>query len=127
MSDNFRNTLDWEVLLSEEEQFPAMFGQLTVGGIFVINREKYMQAGMENEYFVSWGPEDIERLKRLTILDMPVSRIEGGIYHLYHPRKLNSGYVDKSQNLALKKELIRICRMTKSELLQEVYNWSWMV
>lgn len=125
MSDNFRNTLDWEVLLSEEEKFPTMFGQLTVGGIFVVDRERYMRAGMENEYFLGWGPEDIERLKRLTILDLPVSRVKGCIYHLYHPRKLNSGYVDRSQNLSAKKELLRICRMGKADLLEEIADWSW--
>lgn len=127
MSDNFRNTLDWEVLLSEEEKFPTMFGQLTVGGIFVVDRERYMRAGMENEYFIGWGPEDIERLKRLIILDLPVSRIKGCIFHLYHSRRLNSGYVDQSQNLSAKKELLRICRKSKAGLLEEITDWPWGV
>lgn len=125
VSDNFRNTLDWDALYSEKEQFSTMFGQLTVGGIFVVNRKRYMQAGMDNEYFVGWGPEDIERLKRLTILDLPVSRVEGCIYHLYHPRKLNSGYVDQSQNLSAIQELLRICKMSRVDLLKETADWSW--
>lgn len=127
ISDNFRDRFDWSALLSEKEKFPTMFGQLTVGGIFVVDRERYMRAGMENEYFIGWGPEDIERLKRLTILDLPVSRVEGCIYHLYHPRKLNSGYVDQFQNLSAKKELLRICRMNKIDLLKEIADWSWGV
>lgn len=126
ISDNFRDTLDWGALLSEKEKFPTMFGQLTVGGIFVVDREKYMQAGMENEYFIGWGPEDIERLKRLTILDLPVSRVTGSIYHLYHPRKLNSGYVDQSQNLSAKQELLRVCQMSRGDLLKEIADWSWI-
>ena len=126
LSENFRCTLDWNLLFSKDGNLPSMFGELTVGGIFVVNRESYMQVGMENEYFVGWGPEDIERLKRLTILDIPVSRVDGCIYHLYHPRKLNSGYVDKYQNLMVKKELLRICRMNKVELLQEVTHWKWI-
>lgn len=126
ISDNFRNTLDWGVLLSEKKNLPTMFGRLTVGGIFVVNREKYMQVGMENEYFIGWGPEDIERLKRLTILNLPVSRTAGSIYHLYHPRKLNSGYVDRSQNLLAKQELLRICKMSKIDLLKEIAGWSWI-
>lgn len=125
-SDKFRNSLDWGNLLSEKEKYPAMFGELTVGGIFVVNREKYIQAGMENEYFIGWGPEDIERLKRLTILDLPVSRIEGCIYHLYHPRKLNSGYINQTQKLFAKKELVRICKMSKVDLLKEITDWQWI-
>lgn len=125
VSNNFRNTLDWNIL-SEKEKFHTVFGQLTVGGIFVVNREKYMHAGMENEHFTGWGPEDIERLKRLTILDLPVSRIAGCIYHLYHPRKLNSGYANPSQNLSSKKELFRICEMSKEDLLKQIANWPWV-
>ena len=127
ISNNFRDTLDWGTLLSEKEKYLTMFGQLTVGGIFVVNREKYIQAGMENESFIGWGPEDIERLKRLTILNLPVSRVAGCIYHLYHPRKLNSGYVGQSQNLSAKKELLRICRMSMVDLLKEIAGWSWAV
>lgn len=126
ISDNFRDMLDWGALLSEKEKFPTMFGQLTVGGIFVVDREKYMQAGMENEHFIGWGPEDIERLKRLTILNLPVSRIAGSIYHLYHPRMLNSGYVDQSQNLSAKQELLRVCKMSRGDLLKEIADWSWI-
>ena len=127
ISNNFRDTLDWGTLLSEKEKYLTMFGQLTVGGIFVVNREKYIQAGMENESFIGWGPEDIERLKRLTILNLPVSRVAGCIYHLYHPRKLISGYVGQSQNLSAKKELLRICRMSMVDLLKEIAGWSWAV
>lgn len=86
-----------------------------------------MQVGMENEYFVGWGPEDVERLKRLTLLDIPVSRVSGCIYHLYHPRELNSGYVNQSRSLTLKKELLRICRMDRSDLFREIATWKWLV
>lgn len=127
ISNHFRNTLEWELLVTGENKFQKMFGELTVGGIFVINREKYIQAGMENEYFVGWGPEDIERLKRLTLLGLPISRIDGCIYHLYHPRKLNSCYINQSQNLKMKKELLRICRMSKKDLLHEIATWKWII
>lgn len=126
ISELFRNTLDWRILFSERDSFKTMFGQLTVGGIFVINRKKYMEVGMENEYFVGWGPEDIERLKRLTILDLPISRIKGCIYHLNHPRMQNSNYLNQSQNLSAKKELLRICRMNKEDLLNEIVGWPWI-
>lgn len=127
ISKDFRRSLDWQVLLSNKDDLKTMFGELTVGGVFVIDCQKYIQLGMENEYFVGWGPEDVERLKRLTIMDIPVSRIEGCIYHLFHPRKLNSSYVSRSQYISVMNELFRICGMTKLELLREINNWEWVL
>lgn len=122
----FRNQLNFSVLESGKMLMPTLFGLLTVGGVFLVNREEYIKAGMENEFFVGWGPEDSERLKRITILGLPVLRVRGAIYHLWHPRKLNSGFIDNNQNLQGKKELIRICRMTKQELQAEISTWKWI-
>ena len=44
----------------------------------------YVQAGGENEHFYGWGPEDLERVKRMEILGYSVTRIKGDLYHLYH-------------------------------------------
>ena len=55
------------------------------GGAFFVNRSVYVQAGGENEHFYGWGPEDLERVKRMEILGYSVTRIKGDLYHLYHP------------------------------------------
>lgn len=82
----------------------------------------------KNEYFVGWGPEDVERLKRLTLLDIPVSRVSGCIYHFISSKRVEFGiYVNQSRSLTLKKELLRICRMDRSDLFREIATWKWLV
>ena len=67
-------------------------GRPSVGGAFLVDRDKYLEAGGENERFYGWGPEDAERVKRLEILELPVSRVGGALFHLYHPRGMNSDF-----------------------------------
>lgn len=125
MSVLFRKEMNIGMLNVYKTKFPTVFGMLTVGGVFFVDRERYRQAGMENEYFYGWGPEDAERLKRITLLNLPVSRIKGDIFHLWHPRKLNSGFADERRNISGKQEFLRICRMSRSELETEVKSWEW--
>jgi len=55
-------------------------------------RSSYIEAGMENENFKSWGPEDKERLHRFTTLGYNVTRVEDYVYHLEHARGQDSYY-----------------------------------
>lgn len=91
----------------------------SVGGAFLVNREKYLAAGGENERFYGWGPEDAERVKRMEILELPVSRVEGPLFHLHHPRGINSGFDCGERDKQNLQALIDTCRMTKEELLKK--------
>jgi hypothetical protein len=53
-------------------------------------RQAYAAGYLENENFVSYGPEDIERHHRFSRLGYRVGRIAAPIYHLEHPRTRNS-------------------------------------
>lgn len=88
----------------------------SVGGAFLVDRDKYMEAGGENERFYGWGPEDAERVKRLEILELPISRVEGPLFHLHHPRGINSGFDCGERDKRNLQALINTCRMTKEEL-----------
>lgn len=103
-----------------------MNGFKTVGGIYIISVKQYMQAGMENEHFSGWGPEDVERIHRLEILGHAVNRWPGAIYHLYHPRLNNSKFYNDNLAFKGKKELCYICSMTRLQLLQYISTWPWI-
>jgi hypothetical protein len=60
------------------------------GGCFFVNKEAYLGAGGENENFISFGREDVERYIRFKKLGLTVTRTEGSLYHLWHPKTLNS-------------------------------------
>lgn len=100
-------------------------GRPSVGGAFIVNKQRYLQAGGENENVYGWGPEDAERLKRMDILEEPIERIEGPLFHLHHPRGVNStfGYDDRDKQNVY--ELVKICRMNTIQLNEYIDTWTW--
>lgn len=97
-------------------------GRPSVGGAFLVNKEKYLLAGGENEGFYGWGPEDIERVKRMEILGHPIGRVKGPCYHLYHPRILETGINHEKRAIHNQKVLLNTCNKTKEELTLLISN-----
>lgn len=54
------------------------------------NRDIYIEGGLENENFVAYAPEDVERYHRFTTLGYRVGRVPDWVYHLEHARTPNS-------------------------------------
>lgn len=112
-------------MLSENlEKFDLNHGHYSVGGAFIVNRKVYMEVGGENEYIIGWGPEDAERVNRMEILGLPVFRTQGSLFHLYHPRNENSRPANFVQELKNRKEFLKVCSMTKEELLEYIAEWA---
>ena len=62
------------------------------GLAFFARTSSYKRAFGENEDFVSWGPEDVERYYRFCKMGLRVSRIvDGYVVHLEHERGVDSG------------------------------------
>ena len=123
----FASTGNIESLTSRRKDLYPMFGALSNGGIFMADREKYMEIGMENERIYGWGPEDVERLKRITILGLPVFRARGELYHLWHPRGINRLYADPKRDMMCFREYLKVCRCSQKELLDYIQTWNWIV
>ncbi len=117
---------DIDFLIKNQEKFHLAYGHFSVGGAFIVNRNKYMEAGMENENFYGWGPEDQERVKRWEILGYKVRKIDGVMYHLHHPRGINSGNYSVESNINLKKEFCKVCRMSRNELREYITTQKWL-
>lgn len=103
-----------------DKNFTSLLGRPSVGGAFIVDKHRYTGAGGENENFYGWGPEDAERFKRMEILEEPVSRIKGPLFHLHHPRGVNSFHdfgLREKENI---KELVRICKMDKETLRNDI-------
>lgn len=126
ISNLYRKLESLHVLKSLGDSMSLMNGYRSVGGIFVVNVKQYMAAGMENEHFTGWGPEDAERIHRLQILGKSTEQLPGVIYHLYHPRGDNSRFYDKRAALGGKEEYCRICSMERTELQQYISTWPWI-
>ncbi len=57
----------------------------SLGGAFGFEKEAYRECGLENENFISYGAEDVERVLRLKKLGRQITRVPGpNMYHLNH-------------------------------------------
>jgi hypothetical protein len=88
----------------------------SVGGSIFFNKESFFRGGGENTKFISYGPEDTERMERFTKAGFKVKRIPGMIYHIDHHRGKDSltrhEYFKKNEQ-----EFELIKSLTKEELL----------
>ena len=104
----------------------AKFGKhdTSVGGVVFWNKEKFLSIGMENEHFVSWGWEDLERFERAKKLDAKIDRIKGDVYHIEHQRKTNSSTSNPMQPKNYN-EYVKVKDMSKEDLINYVKTWKW--
>lgn len=97
----------------------------SVGGCIFWNKKSFIQGGMENEHFISYGPEDTERYERFQKLGYKIERVKGQLYHYDHYISDNScgrnPYFGHNNN-----ELARIRALTKEQLEREIkLRWHW--
>jgi len=60
------------------------------GFCFFASKEAYIRAGAEIESFISWGPEDGERLSRFLKMGLRVGRLDSQVIHMEHCRSPDS-------------------------------------
>jgi glycosyltransferase involved in cell wall biosynthesis len=99
-------------------------GQNSVGGAVMFNKESFVQGGMENEYMISYGPEDCERHDRFKKLGFNIKYIRGTLFHMNHYIGVNSSgrnpYFQQNH-----KELTKIREMPKEDLATYINSWPW--
>lgn len=99
--------------------------QSSVGHAVVMNKESFIKAGMENENFISWGPEDSERFNRYNILGLTVKRTEGAIFHMDHHVGENSS-PNNPHYKENDKEFMRVVTKQRNELENYISQWEWL-
>jgi len=113
---------DIAILEKLSSGFRSMYGR-AIGGGFFANKAKYIEAGMENEYFYGWGLEDGERLLRWKKLNCRIEQVEGTLFHLDHSRGENSHFHSKVQKSFKWREKFRISNLSDFLLKQEIATW----
>lgn len=97
----------------------------SVGGAIFWNKNKFMEIGMENENFKSWGFEDNERIARCRRLGLRIIRTPDILYHIEHSKSTNSGphnhFYWENQ-----RECAKVEAMTAEEIKQYIKTWSWV-
>lgn len=117
------NNCRLDIFLQSREYMSYMHGDWSVGGGFLVNKEVYVEAGMENEHFYGWGPEDAERYVRWDTLGYKIKRVDGPLFHLPHPRK--SWFDSDETEFRNRKEFLKVCSMSSQELKAYTENMKW--
>ena len=98
--------------------------KISYGGAIIMNKDSFIKSGMENQNFISFGREDVERVIRWRKLGYKVGRTLGNLYHMNH----KIGPDSSTQTPFYKNneaEADKVKLMTKEELQEYVSNWSW--
>ena len=96
-----------------------------IGGVVFFNKYSYIKGGMENENFISYGPDDVERVIRFTRLGFLLKRVVGVLYHLRHPRGINACRQNPFWEHNIN-ELRKIVTMSQNELQKYMHSWDWL-
>jgi hypothetical protein len=107
----FKRILNIGLLIKLLPVMSLINGYHSVGGAYIVNKEKYMKAGGDNENFYGWGYEDDERVKRMEVLNLPIHYSAGPLFHLWHPRGKNSWFSDKQIKRKNLSELLKTCKI----------------
>jgi len=121
VSKKYCECLSIQFLMENIKYYSQDFGTYSTGGAFLVNKDEYLKCGGENEHFYGWGPEDIERVKRIEILGFDIQRTEGPLFHLHHPRF--SWFDNENTEVNNRTEFIKICNMTRKELCDNMKTW----
>lgn len=113
LSTFFRSQPEIEILERLSPSLPFMYGFHSTGGAYMVKREYYLATGGENENFYGWGPEDVDRVKRMEVMGIPVHFTDGPMFHLWHPRGITSRYANKNTEKLNRKEFIKTCATIK--------------
>jgi len=97
----------------------------SVGGACFINKEKYIECGMENENFINYGYEDQERISRFQKIGLHIYRLDGNLVHLKHYRGPNSN-LNNDCSSKNEQEFKKIENMSTEEVLTYVRGWKWL-
>lgn len=94
------------------------------GGAVLWNKQAFFEIGGENENFISFGPEDIERMERAEKLGVKVERVKGRLYHFNHWCGPDSSVANphfKRNRVLLDEQR----KMTESQLREHISSWPW--
>lgn len=98
---------------------------VSYGGCCFFNKERYREAGYTNQNFKSWGLEDTEIWYRLMKLKYRLDRVPGVLYHMNHPRGVDSSQANPFhvQNYA---EIRKIEDVSEDDLKSYIQTWDWL-
>ena len=83
---------DVRMLIRHTGKMNLLYERILFGGAVMVKTEKYLQSGGENEEIYGWGNDDFTRYMRFQTNNYNIYRTKDHLFHLSHPRGINSQY-----------------------------------
>jgi predicted glycosyltransferase involved in capsule biosynthesis len=90
-----------------------------VGGAVFLNKEKFLEIGMDNEKHYGWGNDDFDRFYRANNYGLKIYRTDNCLFHLSHPRGINSFFRSDIQQRISADELYRTESSSKEDIVKD--------
>ena len=99
---------DIRILKRHIGKMKLLYERPLVGGAVIVKTDKYLQSGGESEEIYGWGNDDFIRYHRFKANNYNIYRTNVNLFHLCHPRGINSqfrnSFSKKISDLELSKE-----------------------
>jgi len=110
------------ILTRNTSKMEYLYTPPVVGGGVFLNREKFINAGMENEKHYGWGNDDWDRYYRFLQYDYRIFHTSNVLFHLAHPRTNNSKFRTALQGSMSKDELLLTKSSSPEETRKQINN-----
>jgi predicted glycosyltransferase involved in capsule biosynthesis len=98
---------DEAILVRNIHKMNRLSEHILVGGAVMMNRQKFITLGGENEAYYGWGDDDYDRYVRFMNHGLKIYRSKNVLFHLTHPRGINSRFNTELHQRISKGELHR--------------------
>lgn len=98
----------------------------SLGGAIFWNKQKFIEFGMENQNFISWGFEDNERLVRAQKFGLRIGRIDGPCWHMHHASSTNSANTSHQAYFDNQQEFHKVSSMNPVQIKEYIKTWNWV-
>ena len=92
IKNRFLEKRNIQFLRRNKGKMELLYDQLLVGAAVLMNKSSFIYAGMENELHYGWGNDDFDRYHRFVNLGLKIYRVNTALFHLSHPRGVNSAF-----------------------------------
>lgn len=98
---------DENILMHNIGKMERLSERVMTGGAVMMSLRKFIDIGGENEAYYGWGDDDYDRYIRFMNHDLKIYRSRNVLFHLSHPRGMNSRFNTELHSRISKGELYK--------------------
>ncbi len=110
-----------KMLYRHQNKMEALYPRLLVGGAVFLNKKKFLAIGMDNEKHYGWSNDDFDRFCRARNYGLKVYNAKTCLFHLSHPRSINSYFRSNMQRQSSSDELYKTESSSKEDIINDFF------